>query len=276
VPLEDQLRTAVDRALAESSGQLERALRSFAAEVAQAAAAEQRSRDTETQRVLEAAKAAEQSRIDAAASQAAAQATAQTTAQVAMQTAAQETARVQRLTNAVRKLDAARSLGDLLDALSEGAAQEAERTALFITNQSRLQGWRFTGLDDSRAARSISLEGDEAGVLATLGREQAAMARIIANTDTLPALLRTGQPRHRAAIPVVVDGAIVAVLYADAAAGADFSDRWVSVLEVLTRHAGRALEVLTLQRVAGLSPIAPAPAAASPAVASAAGGPLQC
>ena len=59
------------------------------------------------------------------------------------------------------------------------------------------------------------------------------------------------------AIPVSVGGEVVAVLYADATRRNEGSPgaRWPAILEVLTRHASRVLEAMTVQKAAGLSPL---------------------
>lgn len=235
------MRTAVGRALAESSGQLERTLQTLAADVAAAAAEDRRLHDSETERRLSEANDTARRRLDAV--------------------AGQEAERLQRLTQAIRRLDAARSLVDLLDALTQAAAHEADRIAVLVTSQSRLQGWRLSGFDDSLAARSIDLDADAAGVLGVVMRDSTGVARHLKDTDALPPFIGHEHGRERTAVPIVVDGTVVAVLYADALTNPASPASWPAVLEVLTRHAGRALEALTLQRVAGLSPITAAPSA---------------
>lgn len=53
------------------------------------------------------------------------------------------------------------------------------------------------------------------------------------------------------AFPVTVGGRVVAILYADAAQSAK---PWPVMLEVLTRHASRLLESMTLHKAVGLVP----------------------
>ena len=249
MPLEDQLRTAINRALAENAGQLERVLQSFAVDLAAAAAEERRLRAAETDRLLAEATATAQQRVDAA--------------------MALESERLQRLAQAIRRLDAARSLVDLLDALAQAAAHEADRVALFVTNQSHLQGWRVYGFDDQLVARSIDLDAEAAGALGAVTHDHTGVARHLTAAETLPSFIGSAHGRERAVVPVIVDGTVVAVLYADAAAIAGAPAHWPALLELLARHAGRALEALTLQRVAGLSPLA---AASSSTIGANAGG----
>src|SRR6185436_18417910 len=71
--------------------------------------------------------------------------------------------------------------------------------------------------------------------------------------STVPEFARTDEPRASAAWPVSVAGSVVAVLYADGPL-ADKSEEpyWPAFLEVLTRHAGRVLEAITVRQAAGL------------------------
>ena len=85
--------------------------------------------------------------------------------------------------------------------------------------------------------------------------------------DTLPA------DRMGLAVPVIVSGRVVAVVYGDAVS-ADGHERhvpssWPELIEVLARHAGRCLEALTAQKAAPR--VAPAVVAATAANTAAAG-----
>jgi hypothetical protein len=63
-----------------------------------------------------------------------------------------------------------------------------------------------------------------------------------------------GGARNALALPVVVAGAVVAVLYADATSGSPReTEQWPSMLDLLTRHASKVLEALTVQQAIGLS-----------------------
>jgi hypothetical protein len=57
------------------------------------------------------------------------------------------------------------------------------------------------------------------------------------------------------ALPITVGGRVVAVLYADEPPADVLSaaSRWPATLEVLARHASRALEAMTVQQATGLS-----------------------
>ena len=54
----------------------------------------------------------------------------------------------ERLASGVRSICAARSLGEVLDALASCAGGEAKRAAVLIVRGERFHGWRFVGFDD--------------------------------------------------------------------------------------------------------------------------------
>jgi hypothetical protein len=72
----------------------------------------------------------------------------------------------------------------------------------------------------------------------------------------LPAFARDGGgARFALALPIVVGGAVVAVLYADRPAddAAGDEDRWSATLDVLAHYASKVLEALTVHQAVGLS-----------------------
>jgi hypothetical protein len=160
-----------------------------------------------------------------------------------------------RLVESVRALDEARTLGELLDYLAQCASREVERAALFVVKGERLQGWRLAGFgSEAPPARTIDV----------------AMGEV-----TPPAFARTAESRDYATLPLEVGGAVVAVLYADMTAGRSDIRRWRAVLEVLTRHAGRALEALTVSQASGLMLPRPMARASHSPPGQAEAGPIQ-
>ncbi len=169
---------------------------------------------------------------------------------------------VLRLVHTVRMLDEARSLVDVLDVLGEGAAGEADRVAVLLVRDDQLAGWRMLGFDAAPpSARAMTLDREGAGFLASVVRSGSAESRSSADTKEgagLPAFARDGGGGGACvslALPLIVGGAVVVVLYADRRTGdvgAD-ADRWVATLDVLARHASKVLEALTVQQAVGLS-----------------------
>jgi hypothetical protein len=175
---------------------------------------------------------------------------------------------VSRLLESVRGLDGASSLSEVLDALALAAAREAARAAVVVLRNDRILGWRMSGFGSRDAQpKSIDLSLAESGVIGLA----VAAARAVTTKDSPSASVGPGfeglpQDRMGLAVPVIVGGRVVAVVYADAVT-IDGHERhvpssWPELIEVLARHAGRCLEALTTQKTA---PRIQPPAAAGPA-----------
>jgi F0F1-type ATP synthase membrane subunit b/b' len=174
-----------------------------------------------------------------------------------------ELAHAARLVDAVRTLDDARALGEVLDALAECAGREVERAAVLVVKGERLRGWRLTGFPDAGPAKNIEMDLDAAGIPGAVVRTGVSVSRPTVapghehgtRQPALPPFAQTAGARHGIALPIVVGGQVVAVLYADAPRTdtPSSSSRWPAVLEILARHAGRALEAMTVQQAAGFS-----------------------
>jgi hypothetical protein len=120
-------------------------------------------------------------------------------------------ARTAALASSAQALDEAGSLTEVLHALVDAAAQHADRVGLFLVTEGRVRPWQLRGLDETTLS-SVRTDG--------------------ATT-----------------FPVTVGGKVVAILYAEAAAGRAGGSR---SLDVLTRYAGRRLESMTLHMALGI------------------------
>ena len=155
----------------------------------------------------------------------------------------------ERLTGAIRSVERARSLTEILDALVSGARLEAGGADVWLIRGGHLHQWRSPGSDDG-AERAPARSIDEDGVIADAARTHAVAA---AGTSL--------------AVPIAIAGQVVAVLHAD------LPSQNVDVrrhsLELLTRYVARCLEALTAFKVARAlteRPVEPdAPNAAQPA-----------
>ncbi len=214
---------------------------------------------------LQAAAGDAETRLQAAVGDAEARAIAATQAAAAVARARereQETAGMPRLVESIRGLDGASSLSEVLDALALAAAREAARAAVFVVKTDRAVGWRLAGFGArDTQPKSVDLDLKDTsliGLAATSSR--AAVSR---DGDTTgPGFEPLPADRRGVAMPVVVGGRAVAVLYADGATGAEGA-AWPEVIEVLARHAGRCLEALTAQKAANPSKRAATSAAPS-------------
>ncbi len=154
-----------------------------------------------------------------------------------------------RLLEAVRALDGATSLTEVLDALTVSAAKEAGRAAILVVKGDRLLGWRTTGFGalDSEP-RTIESSTSDVGALAAAvntGRPAIVGSGSVLAAPAFSALL---PDRAGLAVPLLVAGRPVAVLYADGGEAAGVSSAWTSPVEVLVRHAGRCLEAMAVSR----------------------------
>jgi hypothetical protein len=163
-----------------------------------------------------------------------------------------EVALASAVVEAMTALDSAGSLSDILDVLVDRAAEHTGRVLLVVRRADALTGWRWRGYTpDPHDARMLEIRLDDQGLVA-----RAAKTGRMA-TGTGPAAGDDGDgayPENRAAIaaPLLVDGRVVAVVYADQDRG-DNDDvvrgPWPEVIEVLARHAARCLESMTARRL---------------------------
>ena len=178
-----------------------------------------------------------------------------------------ELAFAERQSDAVRRLDSARSLIEVLDVLVEASAREVPRVAVFLVRGGKLAGWRAAGFGRDNDPRELEIPIEQAGLLTKAVRSSSAVAASDAATGDGGATPFGALPATAAAlaVPLRVGGETVGVLYAD-----DVSPRereapsvWPESLEVLARHACRCLEVVTIARVT--QPVAiPAPPLPTP------------
>jgi hypothetical protein len=162
-----------------------------------------------------------------------------------------------RVVAAMRALDEARSLSEVLTTLTDHAASDAVRVAVLLAHGTRLRGWRFAGMGDVQAA-TVDVPVARAGAVGRALERGVAVSSSEADTTdatALPAFLATPAGRVGLALPILVGGRVVAVLYADDAGSGTpvVPSDWPELTEVLARHAGRCLEVLTLSRAAAVA-----------------------
>jgi hypothetical protein len=181
-----------------------------------------------------------------------------------------EMAAVSRLLESVRGLDGATSLSEVLDALALAAARETARAAVVVLRAERIQGWRLSGFGPrDKQPKSVDLSLPESGVIGlAIGAARAVTTRDSQTAAVGPGFETLPADRMGLAVPVIVSGRVVAVVYADAVS-VDGQQKhvpsgWPELIEVLARHAGRCLEALTNHKTSPRIPTgAAAPGAAS-------------
>jgi GAF domain-containing protein len=153
------------------------------------------------------------------------------------------------LLEAIRAIDDAASLSDALAASVRGASLEAPRAALFIVNGTELQEWPVPGVPTVHAG-PIRVDGREAGVLGEALRRQEAVTTDDNGGPPAPAFASLPPGRVALAVPVMLGGQPVAVLYADEGADGKAPSSWQDLVHILGRHASAYVAYLTAVRTA--------------------------
>ncbi len=156
---------------------------------------------------------------------------------------------------AIDDLDDQRSQSDILSTLVNSAASFAPRVAFFVVKNEQATGWRARGLEGTvgdNAIREISLPLSADTLLSDVIHSRATWSGSPghnADDHLLTNKLGSEPPQRMVAVPLVVRGKAVAVLYADSAAlQADAIN--LEALETLVRVAGMAVELIPVTRPA--------------------------
>ncbi len=161
-----------------------------------------------------------------------------------------------RVRDGIRRLDRVSRLTEALDALGSLAAAEASRAAVLTVEDDRVRGWSFSGFVPAvDPAHQVDLTLADAGLVghAVVTGETQLVGTSAGSKSTAPAPGFAALPADgtAVAVPVMVGGEVMAVLYADDG-GRKPEAAWRQSLEILASHAGRCMEALTAARVAQL------------------------
>jgi len=154
---------------------------------------------------------------------------------------------------AISEINEQKSQADILKALVNRASSFAPRVAFFIIKGDRATGWRgrgFEGTVGDEAVHQISLAMDSDTVVSSAAKGLATWSGGPGSHAEDHSLLnRLGEepPQRIVAIPLVVRGRAVAVLYADSA-GLDSESINLEALETLVTVSGMAVEMLSVSR----------------------------
>jgi hypothetical protein len=157
-----------------------------------------------------------------------------------------EVATVKRGVNAIEKQH---TQTGVLGSLLTGAAPFAERVALFVIRNDQALGWRECEASDPtnlESIRGITLPLSAETVLGRAARAGSPWSGAPGSNSEDELLIGQlgGEPQSVAALPLVVRGKVVAVLYADATS-ADPNEINLDALELLTRVAGMAVDLIS-------------------------------
>jgi hypothetical protein len=161
-----------------------------------------------------------------------------------------------RFTAAMRLLDDALTLKDVLNTLADCVAGEVERSAVLIVAPGRLKGWRFSGFGGAAAdPRTIEVLSTTGGLLGAVVHTKAMIVSLAstprASAGDLPPFAQATDRRDAAVMPVVLGGTVAAAVYADAPSVGEESPSWVAAVNRLTRYAGLVLEARTARYLTG-------------------------
>ena len=167
-----------------------------------------------------------------------------------------------RLVDGIRAFDRARSLTDILDTLVRCAGHEASRAGVLLVRGSvdkHFIGWRMAGCAPSLGdVDPVEIGDADAGVIAQAARTATLASSKGDDRAAAPVFAQLPPGRDCVAVPLVLCGQVVAVLYADGSpsnpergtANLEPGTPNLEPLEILCRHAARCLEALTAIKAA--------------------------
>jgi hypothetical protein len=157
--------------------------------------------------------------------------------------------------SAISDINEQKSQADILKALVNRASSFAPRVAFFVVKGEQATGWRgrgFEGTVGDEAIQQISLPLSSDTVIGSAAKGLATWSGGPGSHSEDHLLInRLGEepPQRIVAIPLVVRGRAVAVLYADSA-GLDSESISLEALETLVTVSGMAVELLSASRTA--------------------------
>lgn len=155
-----------------------------------------------------------------------------------------------RVLESIRGLDGATSLTEVLDMLTSAVARESGRAATLVVKGDRLIGWRTSGLGAvDTEPRTLEANINDVGALAAAVNTTRPATAGHGSVLAAPAFAQLGPDQVGLAVPLIVGGRAVAVVYSDVGDTTPMP-AWQATVEVLVRHAGRCLEAMTVQRAA--------------------------
>ena len=155
--------------------------------------------------------------------------------------------------SAISEINEQKSQSDILKTLVNRASSFAPRVAFFVIKGDRATGWRgrgFEGTVGDESIQQISLSMSSDTVVSSAAKALATWSGGPGSHAEDHSLLnRLGEepPQRIVAIPLVVRGRAVAVLYADSA-GLDSESINLEALETLVTVSGMAVEILSVSR----------------------------
>jgi hypothetical protein len=152
-----------------------------------------------------------------------------------------------RLVASLREIDTADSVSATLAAIGRAAAQHAARAAVFVASGEQLREWEVPGTSPLTPA-PLYIRDSSLGILAEAVRRREVVG---ANNGSAPAFAGLSSDRAAAAMPLLLDGQSVGVVYADEGPeGDNAGSEWIDALEVIANHGSARLGYITALRMA--------------------------
>lgn len=172
-----------------------------------------------------------------------------------------KSAQIATIKRSVAEIEAQQTHADVLRVLLTNSVQFADRVALFVVRNEQVIGWQECEAGDAtnlESIRNVALPLNDATLLGRAALSRSAWSGEPGSNVEDQRLIDQlgGEPKHLAAVPLIVRGKVVALLYADAAS-ADASAIDLDAIELLARVAAMAINLVS----------APSPAQARPASA---------
>src|SRR6266851_2580409 len=189
--------------------------------------------------------------------------------------ASEQSGAVSAVKRGVEAIEKQQTQTGVLGSLLSGAAPFAERVALFVIRNEQALGWRECEASDPtnlESIRGVTLPLSAETLLGRAARSGSPWSGAPGSNSEDDLLIGQlgGEPQSVAAVPLVVRGKVVAVLYADAVSS-DPNAINLDALELLARVAGMAVDLISGPRPAPEAQVSESETAsvAPPAVAKA-------
>jgi hypothetical protein len=163
---------------------------------------------------------------------------------------------------AIEEIETQKSQSDILKTLVNRASSFAPRVVFFVVKGDQIRGWRARGLEGSVGDSSVQLitfsSSADTMVGEVVNSRQTWSGNPNSHTEDHLLLNRLSEepPQRIVAVPLVVRGRAVAVLYADSAE-LDADAINLEALETLVRVAGMAVGLLSVSQAAAKPQAAP-------------------
>ena len=152
-----------------------------------------------------------------------------------------------RLADALRVIDATDSVSATLTAMARAAAEHAARAAVFVASGEQLREWEVPGVEPLTPAPLYVRDGS-IGIVGEAFRSRQ-LARSSQGSAPTFAGLEAG--REALAVPLLLDGQAVGILYGDEGVeGPSDDSQWTHTLEVIASHGSARIGYITALRTA--------------------------